>query len=372
MNQAMNPTDSKFLIKCVKSGNTGEVYYAFLNDREFWGQIDIAAKFDDLAMAITKLDSIASGEADDGVFISLREQLDTDVAALHVIRESDGTIMHANSYWGEDAKVPEGSKTSETFLLMVQRPEEDDLYINVSENAEIDVTVNIEEATRYTSMNLVRSLIQRLQEASIGELATSHETEEAAEEALANSDGWSRLKLLLVKKPVDYTEGVVMDDEGKPENPLMAHTDVRLCIYDEQRDETVETHQLRTVVMIEGAHHFAVRIIREPLQDLWINAEGGADEDFTSDESFIGTEAQVRAFMQGFEALDVNAPLPAQPADDDETEKAAYKLLKNQVTLKARLLQHDRVWMEMIDIERQMVVSSMWLNKPFYLEPVQL
>jgi hypothetical protein len=371
MNQAMNPTDSKFLIKCVKSGNTGEVYYAFLHDREFWGQIDIAAQFDDLAMAITKLDSIASGEADEGVFISLREQLDTDVATLYVIRQIDGTIMHANSYWGEDAKTPEASKASESFLLMVQRPNEDDVYINVSEDAEIDITVNIEEAARYTTMNLVRSIIQRLQEAPIGEIATSHESDEASEEALANSDGWARLKLMLVKKPADYTEGVVMDDEGKPESSLMAHTDVRLCIYDESRDETVETHQLRTVVMIEGAHHFAVRIIREPLQDLWINAEGGADEDFTTDESFIGTEAQVRAFMQGFEALDHTAALPPVPVDDEE-EKQAYRLLKNQTELKARLLQHDRVWMEMIDIERQMVVSSMWLNKPFYMEPVQL
>jgi hypothetical protein len=368
-NTPLNPADSTYLIKCVKSGNTGEVYYTFLHDREFWGQIGIAAEFDDLSMAVTKLEAIASGEADEGVFISLREQLDTDVAALYVIRKSDGAIMETRSYWGEDAKTPEKSKDSEAFLLMVQRPNEDDLYINVSEDADIDVTVNIEEATRYGSMNLVRQIIQQIQTASIGEVG-EHDGE--ADPENSESDGWAHLKLMLVKKPADYTAGVIVDEEGKPENNLQAHTEIQLRIYDVTRDEVVETHMLRTVVMIEGAHHFAIRIIREPLQDLWINAQGGADEDFTRDESFIANESEARAFINGFHQLDEHAVLPDLPLEASEEDRLSHRVLKNQLALKARLMQHDRVWLELIDVDRQEVVQSIWLNRPFYDEPVKL
>jgi hypothetical protein len=373
MNQAINPTDSKYLIKCVKSGNTGEVFYAFVNDREFWAQRDIAAAFDDLSMAITKVDSIAAGEADDGVFISLREQLDTDVASLYVIRAVDDTIMHAKSYWGENAKVPEASKNSEEFLLVCRREGEDDLYICVDEEANIDVTVNVEEAARYGSMNLVRNLIEQIQNAPIGDVGTHHDTEEATEEALQMSDGWARLKLLLVKKPADYTEGVQMDGEGKPLNTLQMHERVTLVIYDATRDEAVENHQLRTVVLIEGAHHYAFRVLREPLQDIWISSMCRADEDFTMEDSLILGEADARAFLNGFAVLDPKEGLETlgtQPTDEEE--KQAWILLKNQIDLKARLLEHDRVWIEMIDIERQEVVQSVWLNRPFYMEPVTL
>ena len=303
-NTPMNPTDSTYLLKCVKSGNTGEVYYAFLHDREFWGQIDIAAEFPDLPMALTKLESIAAGEADDEVFISLREQLDTDVAALYVIRKSDGAIMATRSYWGEDAKTPEKSKDSEAFLLMVQRPNEDDLYINVSEDADIDVTVNIEEATRYGSMNLVRQIIQQVQNAPVGEVG-EHDGNDADPDN-PESDGWAHLKLMLVKKPADYTAGVVMDDEGKPENNLQAHTEVYLRIYDTTRDETVETHMLRTLVLIEGAHHFTIRVVREPLQDLWLTKDGKGEEDFDPEYSLIGNEAEINAMMVHIENLYVS------------------------------------------------------------------
>lgn len=234
--QSTSLADAQYVIKCVKTGNTVEVFYAFIQEREFWGQIDVAAKFDDLAQAITKMESIAAGEAGDDVFISLKEQLDEDVAALYVVRTTDNAIMSANSFWGTSAQVPESSRMSDAFLLKVTRENEDDVYINVTEDAEISVTANAEEAARYGDVNLVRMIIQQLQDATVGELSSSHDTPEQTEMGTdEQTDGWAVLKLQLMKRPADYTQGVPVDEDGAPINTLQLHEKVTLEIVDVNR-----------------------------------------------------------------------------------------------------------------------------------------
>lgn len=347
--------EDAYIIKCVKAGNAVEVYYAFLFDREFWAQIDQAAEFDDLAMAVTKLEAIAANETDEGVFISLKDQLEADVAALYVIRKSDGAIMVAKSFWDESMKTPDASKDSDAFLLKVVRENEDDVFINVSEDASIDLTVNLEEACRYGNVNLVRQIIQQLQDSPIGEMANSHD-ENAPEES---ADGWSQLKLNLCKRAADYTQGVILDDEGQPQNTLQLHEKVVLEIVDVNREETIETHLMRTVVMVAGAHHFAIRVIREGMSPLWIAKDNSVDEEFDQEYALVTDSAAGRLFIEGLADLDVT-----QKADEETSELQAFK---------RRLIgSSNSVWIELVDIERQHVVQSAWLKVPLELQPVKL
>lgn len=350
--------DAQYVIKCVKTGNTVEVYYAFLFDREFWAQLDQAAKFDDLAQAVTKMEAIAAGEADEGVFISLKEQLGEDVAALYVIRASDGAIMQARSFWGNNAEIPEQSKASDAFLLKVVREEEDDLYINVNEDAEIAVTVSLEEATRYSNVNLVREIIQQLQEASIGTIAGDILVEDE-EGDVPSTDGWSKLKLILCQKLADYTQGVILEDDGRLPNNLHLHAKVTLEIVDINREETIEQHRLRTVVMIADAHHYVLRVVRESQPLIWLNKDGSVEEDFDSETALIMDSEEGHRLMQHICDMDEKV------IDPDG--------LKPWQALKIRLMQtNERVWIEMIDVEAQIAVASLWLKLPFHLEPVQL
>jgi hypothetical protein len=349
------------MIKCVKSGNSTESFYAFLFDREFWAQRDQAAQFDDMAMAITKLDSIAAGEISDGLFISLKEQLDGDVAALYVIRTADDAIMHTKSYWDEHAKIPSVSEQSDAFLLKVTREDADDLYINVSEDADIAVTVNKEEAVQYGDVNLIRLIIQQLQDSTIGEVGGDPDRASDPEDGNEATDGWAALKLLLCKRPADYTEGVALTEDNSPVNSLQWYERVVLEIVDVNREETVETHLLRTLVMIEGAHHFTVRIVREPLIDLWLTKDGQTSEDYVFDEALIID------MHEGVEMLRSLVDLPDMRELPEGEQPQPFQVLKTQLTQGS-----DEVWAELIDIEGQRVVASVYLKKPFYMEEVKL
>jgi hypothetical protein len=359
--QATSPMQSQYMIKCVKSGNTAEAFYAFLFDREFWAQRDQAAQFSDLAMAITKLEAIANDEIGDGLFISLKEQLDGDVAALYVVRTDDDAIMHSIAYMDDSAKAPASSQDSDAFQLKVVREGQDDVYINVDEDANINLTVNKEEATLYGHINLVRQIIQQLQDATIGEIGVDHESVESADTALEQSDGWSQLKLHLCRRPADYTEEVPQDADGSPSKGLWWYEKVVLEIVDVNREETVETHLLRTVVKISEAHHFTVRIVREPMADLWLTADGQTSEDYVPDEALIvsmneGVEL-LRSLMEMSDVKDLaqgEEPLP-------------FQALKSQLVRGS-----EEVWAELIDIEDQKAVGSVYLKQPFYMEEVKL
>jgi hypothetical protein len=346
--------ESTYMIKCVKAGNAVEVYYAFLFDREFWAQIDQAAQFEDLTMAVTKLEAIAAGETDDGVFISLKDQLEADVAQLLVIRKEDNAIMMARSFWDESMKPPEVSKDSDAFLLKVVRENEDDVYINVTEDAEIDLTVNVEEAARYGDVNLVRLVIQQLQDASIGEMSASEDAGDGD-----HADGWSQLKLNLCRRAADYTQGVVLDEEGKPLSTLQMHQKVTLEIVDVNREETIETHLMRTVVMVAGAHHFAFRVIRSSMSPLWLAKDGTVDEEFDRDYALIVDSQEGRLLIEAYADLDQNP--------EEGEELSSFQKQKRSLTVGA-----DSVWIEMVDIEAQQVVHSAWLKVPLELQPVKL
>lgn len=362
--QATNPMQSQYMIKCVKSGNTAEAFYAFLFDREFWAQRDQAAQFDDLAMAITKLEAIVAGEISDGLFISLKDQLQIengfDIAAFYVVRTIDNAVMHSVAYVDDNAATPANSRDSEAFQLKVVRDGQDDVYINVDEDAKIDLTVNKEEATLYGHINLVRQIIQQLQDATIGELG-DHEAAEGAESALEQSDGWSQLKLHLCKRPADYTEEVPLDDDGAPARGLQWYDKVSLEIVDVNREETVETHVMRTMVKIEDAHQYTVRIVREPMPDLWLTSDGQTSEDYVPDEALIlGMNEGVELLRSLIEMGDVK--------DLAEGEEALpFQALKSQLVRSS-----EEVWAELIDIGEQTAVVSVYLKQPFYMEEVKL
>ena len=359
--QATNPMQSQYMIKCVKAGNAAEAFYAFLFDREFWAQRDQAAQFEDLAMAITKLEAIAGDEISDGLFISLKDQLEGDVAALYVVRTSDDAIMHSIAYVDDNAKAPAASADSDSFQLRVVREGQDDVYINVDEDANINLTVNKEEATLYGNVNLVRQIIQQLQDASIGELGVDHEHAEDAEGALEQSDGWSQLKLHLCKRPADFTEGVPQDADGSPASGLQWYEKVDLEIFDVNREEVAEKHLLRTVVKIREAHHYTIRIVREPMADLWLTNDGQPSEDYVPDEALILTMNEgVEVLRSLIEMKDVSELEPGE-------EPLPFQALKSQLVRGS-----DEVWAELIDIEDQKAVVSVYLKKPFYMDEVKL